>query len=542
MNSLDKNVIDAHEPIPAEYTQHSSLVASIIAFCRRPFLRRHLLLCALLLYTAIWLLGNGPALGQAWWYVDDLAFGDEVASVQGINKMMLHTLQHGRPFQTLLVLSYQFDNRANETLANRLLRLLQGALHILSALVAGYLLWRQTRSWTAYLALLPFLVWPFNGEAILWQAALIYPVSALLGMLALWLIRRDTRHPLLSALAGILLITLGMFACQVSIFTGLIIWIFLVGLSFLKDSTVPIRGVQSTPFTREGIVLFSAYLIGSATSYLISYALTNGYGRAQFSHDIIDKILYLEQLNRQFLTWPEFYPLWLAAAHLILILMLPLVLLRAWSSSVHSLRRPRVLSRAIIAVACILTAIATPYLTILLVAENAPSWRVMYLAPLLITGVWLLLDQALAAWKLARLTIFALLCVILIGYIQMSRTNAAEYVQVFQSDLHVLRQLEDYVAQEHINDNMVNIAAYPEAPVNNWNPYGIKYLFADSKLSAFYKSWSAYPFIRWFSQLNPTEDKIVHDQCLDICRTDSNNLTFQFYKLGSNGPACICLP
>src|SRR4029079_3896842 len=137
----------------------------------------------------------------------------------------------------------------------------------------------------------------------------------------------------------------------------------LVGLSFLKDDPVPIRR-----FIREGIILFSAYLIGTAATYLISFSLPSGYGRAQFTHDLIGKIPYLEQLNQQFLTWPGYYPLWLAAAHLLLLLMLLLVLVRAWPGGVHT--RPR----AIVAVACILTAIATPYLTILLVAENAPSW------------------------------------------------------------------------------------------------------------------------------------------------------------------------
>lgn len=300
-------------------------------------------------YFTLWALANWPALQQAWWYMDDYTLGEQVLTAR--DEMIVHTMRQGRPVQAALFMMYNLDNAPEKDLQNRLIRLFQGALHVLVGLLVADLLWRETRNRLAYLSIVTFIIWPFNSEAVLWQAANIYPIAAFLGVAGLWIMRRSTRPSTLALIAGISLIVLAMLTGQGSAVIGIVIWVFIIGFGLWRDTPLPMKRLYL-----EGTALFLGYFAGGVISYLIAQISGGSADRAKLTTDIVGKTLLLLFMNRQYLIWPGLYPIWLSITHLILIGMwLPVIIL--------SLREDKSGRwRTILAVACMLTAVVTPYL------------------------------------------------------------------------------------------------------------------------------------------------------------------------------------
>jgi hypothetical protein len=488
--------------------------------------RRAILVLVFITYLLLWSIANWPALRQAWWYCDDFIIGEQISS-SAAPVLLKHVLGHGRPGEGVWFLTFLLDGSSDQGIQNRLLRFVQGGLHALVGVLAADLLWRQTRRWTAFLSALPFILWPFNGEATLWRAAGQYPLAALLGLLGVQAIRRSSEQPNLSCIIGPSLIVLGVLTNQSAAFAGAVVWVFVVGLIVLGEGQIRMSRVR-----REAIMLVMGYCIGGVASFLIVWLV----GHPQLASNILGKLVYLLHLNRLFITWPEFYPPWLSAAHILLLSMLSLVLVRALREKTWTVRQ------ALLAITFVMTGLVTPYAAIVLVARTWPAWRVMYLAPFLITGAATILAQALATWKVGRTVSLVLVSVILAGYVKMAWINSSEYVKVFKEDLHLLRQLENYAAQEHIQDGAIYVATSPEVQIRKWNPYGLEYVHGDSKIPAFFRSWSAHPFVRRFSWLRPTEDTAIRAQCLDRCFLTMDKTGFRFYKLDATNAICVCPP
>lgn len=235
---------------------------------------------------------------------------------------------------------------------------MQGGLHALVGVLAADLLWRETWRWTVFLSVLPFVLWPFNGEATLWRAAGQYPLAALLGLLGVQAIRRSSEQPTLSSITGPSLIALGVLTNQSAAFAGAVVWVFVVGLIVLSDAQIRIKRVR-----REAIMLVSGYCIGGVASFLIARLV----GHPQLASNILGKLVYLLHLNRLFITWPEFYPPWLSAAHILLLSMLSLVLVRAFREKTWTIQQ------ALLAITFIMTGLVTPYAAIVLVAQTWPA-------------------------------------------------------------------------------------------------------------------------------------------------------------------------
>ena len=490
--------------------------------------RRSISVLVFITYLLLWSIANWPALRQAWWYSDDFIISEQLSS-SAAPVLLKHVLANGRPGQGVWYLTFLLDGSSDREIQNRLLRFMQGGLHALAGVLAADLLWRQTRRWTAFLSVLPFILWPFNGEATLWRTAGQYPLAALLGLLGVQAIRRNSEQPNLQYIIGPSLIVLGMLTNQSAAFAGAVVWVFVVGLIVLDDAQICMKRVR-----REAIILVTGYCIGGVASFLIARLV--GSGHPQLASNILGKLVYLLHLNRLFITWPEFYPPWLSAAHILLLSMLSLVLVRAFREKTWTIQQ------ALLAITFVMTGLATPYAAILLVARTWPAWRVMYLAPFLITGAATILAQALATWKVGRTVSLALVSLILAGYVKMAWINSSEYVKVFEADLHLLQQLENYAAREHIQDGAIYVTTFPEVQIRDWNPYGLEYVHGDSKLPAFFRSWSAHPFVRRFSWLRPTQDTAIRAQCLDRCRLTMDKTGFRFYKLDAASAICVCPP
>ncbi|MSP12197.1 MAG: hypothetical protein EXR62_04475 [Chloroflexi bacterium] len=281
--------------------------------------------------------------------MDDYTLGEQVLTAR--DEMIVHTMRQGRPVQAALFMMYNLDNAPEKDLQNRLIRLFQGALHVLVGLLVADLLWRETRNRLAYLSIVTFIIWPFNSEAVLWQAANIYPIAAFLGVAGLWIMRRSTRPSTLALIAGISLIVLAMLTGQGSAVIGIVIWVFIIGFGLWRDTPLPMKRLYL-----EGTALFLGYFAGGVISYLIAQISGGSADRAKLTTDIVGKTLLLLFMNRQYLIWPGLYPIWLSITHLILIGMwLPVIIL--------SLREDKSGRwRTILAVACMLTAVVTPYL------------------------------------------------------------------------------------------------------------------------------------------------------------------------------------
>ena len=472
----------------------------------------------LITYIAIWSVANWPALKQAWWYQDDFSFSEN-----GPISTIYHGLDIGRPIASLWFLTYLIDIAEKESYpGNILLRFVQGIIHCLAAFVAALLIWKQTKRWAAFLAVLPFLLWPFNGEAVLWRAAGFYPIAALLSLSGIYAIRYN--YPAI----GVLALILAMLTTQSAALAGLVVWIITWSLIFLQRKSWPGRQLRF-----ETTYVLAGYIVGGLLSYIIAqhFELVQAH-RTVFTSDLGDKLAFLFELNHLFIA-SDHYPAWLTTLHTILLSGAVILIATrghqmGWS--IHQISLP-ILGLA--------ATFVTPFLTLLMVAESWPSWRVMYLAPFLITGAWILWDQVVGAWRVGAVVVVGLLCLILIGYVNIARVSASEYVEVFQADLGVLHQMERYVSQQRVMDNQVYVATSPGF-VRRWNLHGIKYMHGDSKLSAYLKSWTAHPFVRRFSRLQPTEVITVKNACLAQCLLTKDREPFQSFKLQNSGTLCFC--
>src|SRR5262249_11539549 len=126
-----------------------------------------------------------PALSQPWWSRDDYTLG-----AMGAEGRYAMAMQAGRPAYILLFETLPLDNRPDAVGWNVALRAGRALLHVLAALLLAYALWRPLGSAVAAVAaVLPFLLWFFNPDAVLMRLAAGYPLALLLAVAALLLVR-----------------------------------------------------------------------------------------------------------------------------------------------------------------------------------------------------------------------------------------------------------------------------------------------------------------------------------------------------------------
>lgn len=488
-----------------------------------------------LCYLALYTLANYPAISQPWWYRDDFALTETPRP----NKGQLDTLKHGRPVNYLLLATYQWEEGSQWATANRLLRLLQVAFHCLAALAAGALLADRRRPWVSYSAVLIFLLYPFNGEPVLWRSAIMNPLAALLSLLGIGLFSRlylsaQPAFPALPAdkqpqrglfvVGALLLLALAVLTHQQAALAGVVVWAVVVGQMAVRTPKLP------TGWWRGTLWVMIGYGVGVALSRLCIYLAFGPAGRAALSTDWWAKVQFGLTLNRLYL-WSDYYPAWLTGLHW-------LIVAGGIGAACFYLRRQP--WPGALALLTLVSLFVLPYTAVLVTAESWPAWRVTYLAPFLVVGAWLLLDHSLAAYRLLRFGNILLLALLLAGYVPMAWRNAAEYVTVFDQDLAAVRAIEAWAATQNNQPTTLVVATAPDY-VRTWNLYGVQYMQADAKVSAFLADWTIAPIVTFFTDLTPRQDEPATKRaCVQLCLLPPGGQPFARHLLQPDNVICVC--
>lgn len=473
-----------------------------------------------IIYFIIWGLANLPALRDAWWYSDDYA----VIKTKWSDEIQID-LSEGRPLQMVWKATIHYiDNEPSKEIENIILRLIQGMVHALIATLAVSLLSQGQRGWDAFLAMLPFLIWPFNGEAVLWRTGANVSAAALLSLAGLTFIVKGNKWWITSL--GAVMVVLSMLDHQIGALCALCVWIILI-LVEIPDS---ITSKQTSIIKKSGILLLG-YILGGIVSFLLAGSFSGT--RAVFATSFTDKIHFFFTLNLIFLRG-AFYPASMSAVQVVtLVLLVAFVVLLGTKADKSS---------TCWRLALIATMFIAPWATILIVTNNWPAWRVMYLAPLIYTSLFLVVLRLADGTKVFHRGInyitLGLLAILFIGYSRVSWANSQEYVEIFQKDLSVL-QTANIIIEEQRLSNQVCAITY-EDYLRDWNPYRLQYTHADGKYSAFLPRWGAPNFIPVFSNLNVTTDPTIKHKGVELCRAASSDEAFQMFIVRPENTLCIC--
>jgi hypothetical protein len=472
------------------------------------------------LYFGAWLIANWPAAHRAWWYLDDFSRMEYLSDSIPIG------LENGRPLEGIWFLTFALDSNGAAQFQNIILRLLQGGFHCLAASIAAYLLWEDTKLFASFFCFLPFVLWPFNAEAVLWRTAGGYPLAAFLSVLGVFLLSRHSQGGSIHKITGSVLIALAIFSNQIAATAGLVVWFLIVCARWLKErSPLEFMGRAELGY------LVAGYFSGGLASTMMAKYFDTYTGRSSFAENIFKRLRYISDLNVRFFSWPEFYPAWLTWAHLILLLValvLPLIIF---------LRSKKPVSTFLIFLDVLIAAFVIPYAPLLLLSESWPSFRIFYLAPMLLSLAWITIMQQKVNTSV-RFAVAGIYAVILLGYFMIAWYNSAEYPKVFDADMGKLEELRKKADQNQISS--IFVASSPEYPVANWNPYEIRYMHADSKLSAFLVYYPAGSFIRLFSTLHPISDTNVKEACYNICAIGLYDKNSDIDIVVDQSTICVC--
>jgi hypothetical protein len=375
-------------------------------------------------------------------------------------------------------------------------------------------------------SVLTFVLWPFNGEAVLWRMASEYPLAALISILGVYLATQEEKSESKYKILAAILICIAVLANQLAALAGFVVWLLVVGCSEVQ-ADFSFRKYR----WRQFIFIISGYIVGGLTSLIIIYQFAPTGDRSALASNFLEKLTFLVELNKLFIVWPEFYPGWLKGLH---------ILLFAGSAGWFALRsyRRRAAWKALAIPLLVLASLfVVPYIPLLLVGESWPAFRSMYLAPFLFVMALNLFtlgdtDHPAAGWAPSLL-----LGTLLVGYFWIARVNSADYVKVFEGDLQILHQIELTAAEWKADQ--VTVASYPDYSYD-WNPYQITYLHGDSKISAFQFSYSWEPFIHLFSGLSTVKEDSISQACIAACYANEREHPFEYTHLNQGNTLCVC--
>jgi len=359
-----------------------------------------------LIYFFTWTFANWPALHVAWWHSDDYAFGER--SCLGL----IHEgLINGRPVAGLWFATFCPNQVSDLDIYNILIRFIQGIFHCLAASIAALLILNQTKKWTAVIGAMAFLLWPFNGEAVLWRSAGLYPLGAFLGLLGVFSIHHNKKFSLAYNIPGFLLIVLAMLTNVVSALSGILIWSLILILDI--DENEEVIGKE---FIYKTALLALGYLLGGILSYLIASnynIITDDRAAFASASSILTKPQYFFDLYYSSIFNRYLYPIWLNILIFIVVLILITRLIIKIREHSYSLN---LISLYLILSACLLL---SPFFTLLLISENNTSWRVMYLSPFILTSIFVILLELIQNRR-AQAVVIILFCLILLGFIRLT--------------------------------------------------------------------------------------------------------------------------
>lgn len=484
-----------------------------------PLRQRHLV-TLFSAYYIIWIVANWPALHQAWWSSDDYT-------------MMLqydfrHNLYLGRPLEGLHQWFLPLEQSVWGGVLNIFFRYWQGALHCFTALLAISLLYRYTGRRLLFVTGLLFVIWPFNGEAVLWRASAL-PLAAVLAASGLVLLLAGVeRKAWWRALLGMLLIAGGTLAHQLTAMIAALIWFYVALLRLSQPPYLAARTLRTLGVEALGVGV--AYVSGIATALFLIRQSTQSFFRATPPLDWAGKFTYWQELLQKFF-FIEYFPPRAQLLHLCLLALIVSALLYALFV------RPKQGIFFFVGLALLLV---LPYAPMLLVEENPTSPRMQYLAPFLLIVGLLLADITWQHWRWTGWILAAITTATLIIYIPIAQWNVVDFVNIYNADRLALQQLEAEVLS--INDQtapLVTVATRP-AYVRGWNLHDVYSPWGDAKLSVYLVEWAVNPFVAHFSSLQPVTDPEINAQCAALCNATADGQPFLVTPLPDSTICCIC--
>ena len=437
--------------------------------------------------------------------------------------MITHHLAQGRPGQLLWMFTFALDSRANQEIGNLLLRLLQGALHALAAVLAAAVLQRHNRDRVTWISGLPFLLWGYNGEAVLWRSAGTYPAAALLGLLALWVLRAS-RSPARALPVVCSLITAGILTNQLAAAAALVVWVLAAGLA-LAD------GTSSERLRSEAACLAGAYLVAAALS--VGIARSQGaIGRATWRVDPQEWLHFLKTAALTFTADSELYPplmgIAVVAAHAITLFIV----------LVFGLRAPKSEAWASIAV---LATLFTPYASLVPFASGALELRGMYLAPLLFAGALAQAARLLGRQRAIAITQLALTLLLSLAYARIGWGHSGGYPDLFEADRRVAEGADCYAAARGLRVVVIAFRRPDEQAPPPGNPHGLDQAWRRLPTSSLIVPWSAGELVQRYATLPLIWDIAGRAQCSERCQGAEAG-RFGYEELPALEAVCLCRP
>lgn len=451
------------------------------------------------LFGILWAGFFWPALHDGWWAMDDFWAVHWNSAVRWGS----FVVGNGRPLLGLWSYTYLLDNGPGREWANILFRWLHGGIHVLSATLLACMFWNVVRSRAVVLAVTPFLLWPFNADAVLWRGGSIHAIAAFLPILGVYVIRLSgTPRDGFYWVAGSCLCAAGMLATQAPAFAGIIVWLVLVGLTAVREEPMPWRRLL-----REGAFLAGGSICGAAISYYLikAYQLPPPWARSALATDLSAKLGFLLDLNRHVILFPKFYPLSLKILH---VLLGALAVVAVFFGKAISTGRPGSLSRRLIAFLALLSCLVVPFSAQLIVAESAVLLRTLYMAPIFFTACFLMAFQLFRGRAWLQRTSTVLVFLILFSYRPISWGHAAEYVKCYKADLDDLQQVREHATSLGLTRVMV----VPGTLFVLYNPRQFQYFFPCDHMNSLASPWVREFFLRRWGRLQPIcqpEDTII---------------------------------
>lgn len=501
--------------------------------CRSKTLSGKYYIAIFLGYLLIWLVANYPGLSSPWWMCDDFGFivnwnywYNNIFNYLAFPKWM--ALSNGRPLEIILSSAFLIDNTMNNGIFNIIMRYIQGVAHCLSITIILIIVFNKTFNINFVFYILPLLIWPFNGEAVLWRSAFPYPFAALLSSVGLYLILINPREKLTRVISGIFLIILSVLTNQVSAFLCICVYFLILGVRPLNSEEV---------YNKETLKEISAILLGLLIGGSLSYLIGAAFGdRVSISSDITEKYNFLLKLWDIQILNSKYYPNWIIFIQL-LILILPIILI------LYKIlyRQFATKNNVILTIFCYLFMFFIPYSAVMLSRENSASWRVMYISPILYSSALLYSDYLLHPFKFKNFFLFTIVLLMVTGYVYISRINSYEFYKVFNNDLKKIEMVNKFLSDNYLQiDHPITIATFP-GYTRTWNPYNLRYMNGDTKISAVMRDWYVEPFLKLFSSLEYIKNPTVIRSCQNLCMEDKlNNKSMKFHKMKTDDIICIC--
>lgn len=467
-------------------------------------------------YFFLWLAPNWPAVTETWWFADDFWMIERRSSGE---EHRIYELAYtaGRPMTSVLFVLHKWAMDPTSPQGAVVVRLIQGMAHVLGSLCLAAFFARFLPRWKAALAATPFLLWGFNAEAVIWFGGIQHVFGALFavgGWLCVAAGLEQKRWWLWAT--GALVAGLSILCNQNPAAAALMLWVF----AFAFESDRPgafggiqpkslVQGWENTRFFESlGRLLDRLFTIrpignfvwrgihlcwGLGVSALASLWLLKKYSyhRAGSDIDWASKWSFYKELNLTLFFWPDFYPTGLQIAHGALLAVVAIGLI------VALIRRSLTVTGFILWGLALLAGTVLPFLANLVIPMNWPSFRIYYIAPILICA---LLGLAFRLWSCRIGTLIVVLVAIGIGWhnIWLSAQNAPNYPKLYRKDLETLVFIEQEA--EKLGRDTVLVLVGAIAWPWEQNPYNIRYYHMDGFRSNFHTPWTPHPFIRIHSR------------------------------------------